>query len=235
MAEEYIAFCEKLWRDWLEHKLFASSFVRKVFDVDAAQEPYLLFETGKNPLVALTTNPGATMWHQCRAAVKARTGPLREEDTYAEAARKLGDFCKTHLTGQARQRIDKLEKLSESLGYEGVMQVEAIPFHSPDLPQKNALLEPIKKAELLGSYAGQLESFLRDKPVVIPQTSNRPEKRSSRWLTWITTVAGLNLSRAEFVPLVWKDTEITGAAWVSGEGVGKPLVLMMGMTTLPAE
>ena len=84
--DDYIAFCEeKLWCAWKQDTL--SMPLR--FDRDAAPEPYLYFGTSSNKLVALTTNPGATMRHQRHAAVRAGTGPLREEDRYAEAALKL--------------------------------------------------------------------------------------------------------------------------------------------------
>jgi hypothetical protein len=240
MSEHYFSFCEELWRGWLDARLTASSFVSKVFDLNAAPEPYVSFGLGAKLLVALTTNPGATMRHQCRAAVQAGVGPLREEDKYSEAAPKLGDFYETHLTGQARHRIAKLRKLSSWLGYEGVLQVEACPFHCPSLPQKNALLEEIAKDELLGRYAEQLRAFLRHKSVLSLQAaptraSLRPETpKSSRWLRWITETAGIDLNNSKFLPLVEKGPKITAAAWLSN----KPpvaLVLMMGGTGLPAD
>jgi len=49
------------------------------------------------------------------------------------------------------------------------MQVEACPFHSSSLPQKNAYLQKIAKDELLVPYAGHLRAFLKDRPVVSPQ------------------------------------------------------------------
>ena len=254
MAEDYyIAFCENLWRGWLGRDLLppppapppaASHFVDRVFDLNAAPEPYLSFGVGAEPpLVALTTNPGATMCHQCREAVRAGNGPLRKDDDFAKAAPKLGRFYETHLTGTARNRIAKLGKLSSLLGYKRVLQVEACPFHSPSLPNKRALLQEIaKKDELLGLYVGHLQAFLRNQPVVSPQAvatrgSLRPETpKSSAWLTKIAEIAGFDLNdHAEFVPLKEKGRKITAAAWVSRDGIRKALVLMMGTTDLPGE
>ena len=97
MREDYIGFCEEeLWRPWRAHELA----VPPPFDPAAAPEPYISFCEGANPLVVLTTNPGATMCHQRRAAVELGGGPLSERDEYAEAARKLGCFYKRELAGR---------------------------------------------------------------------------------------------------------------------------------------
>src|SRR6266566_2838389 len=242
MSDDYIAFCEeKLWCAWKEHRLS----VPPPFDPEAAPEPYLYFGASTKLLVALTTNPGGTMEHQRRIAVLAGGDPLSHKDTYAEAASKIGDFYETHLTGQARQRIAKLRKLSSGLSYEGVMQVELIPFHSPSLPmsKKIALLREAKtdKGGLLGRYVEHLREFLRDRPVVSPQAvatraSLEPETpKSSEWLTWIAEIAGIDLNAADFVSLVEKGPKTTAAAWVSKREPRKALVLMMGMAGLPAD
>jgi hypothetical protein len=240
MAEDYIGFCERLWRDWVQHQVT----VPRVFDRNAAPEPYLCFGVGAEPLVALTTNPGATMPHQRRRRVQAGDGPLCEKDEYAEAARKLGDFYETYLTGHARHRIAKLRMLSTCIGYKGVLQVELFPFHSRSLRMstKNALLNATKtdRGGLLGCYVEHLREFLRDRPVVSPQAvstlaSLRLETpKSFPWLTQVAKVAGLDLNDVEFVPLVEKGSKTTAAAWVAKKGIRKALVLMMGTNNLPA-
>jgi hypothetical protein len=246
MAEDYFSFCEKLWRGWRDHNLSvpplsASRFVRKTFDLNAAPEPYIDFSAGAKPLVALTTNPGATMSHQRRAAVRPDSDQLCEKDNYTEAARKLGEFYQRKLAGRpAGHRIAKLRMLSCCSGYEGVLQVEACPFHSPSLRNKSALLQEIDKDDLLGCYVGHLRTFLQDRPVLSPQAaptrdSLGPEApKSYPWLKWIARTAGLDLNNAEFVTLAKKGSKTTAAAWVSKGRVLKALVLMMGMTGLPA-
>ncbi len=244
MAEAYITFCEKLWRGWwLDHRLrvppfTASDFVCKVlkpFKHNDAPEPYISFGVGAEPLVVLLTNPG-----------KAMSGrPLGKNHKYAKAARKLGFFYQRELAGRpAGDRIAKLQMLSCCLGYEGVLQVEACPFHSRSLPinRKNALLREAKtdRDGLLGHYAGHLRAFLRRKPVLSLQAaptraSLRPETpKSYPWLKWIANTAGLDLHKTSFVPLVKKGSKTTAAAWVSKGRVRKALVLMMGMNGLPA-
>jgi len=240
MAEDYIAFCERLWRDWQDDKV-AASLLPKVFCVDAAPEPYISFDAGAEPLIALTTNPGATMPHQLRAAVRAAAGPFHETDKYADAAPKLGLYYDEKLAHRpAGRRIEKLRKLSSVLGYDGVLQVEVCPFHSRSLPGKTALLQEIDECDLLGRYIEHLRGFLRSRPIVSVQAVSTlsplgPETpKSSAWLMRIAEIAGLDLDASEFVPLVKKDSSATAAAWVSKEQVRVALVLVMGTNNLPA-
>jgi hypothetical protein len=239
MAEDYIAFCEELWRDWLDDRV-AASLLPRVFRLDAAPEPYVSFSAGAKPLVALTTNPGRTMPHQYRASVQAGTDVLCKKDKYAESAPKLGRCYIEKLARRpAGRRIEKLRKLSSVLGYDGLLEVEACPFHSTSLPGKNALLQEISKYELLGRYAEHLRKFLLGRPVVSIQAVSTkaslvPEMPNSPWLAWVADILGLDPS-AEFVSLVNKGSKCTAAAWVSRNGTRSALVLMMGSNNLPSD
>lgn len=232
ITEAYFAFCEsELWRPWIAQRLI----VPLSFDADAAPEPYVSFSSGTTPLVALTTNPGATMPHQTRAAVQIGDGPLSEADEFVEAARKLGRFYEQELAGRpAGRRISGLRNLSCLLGNDGVLQVEACPFHSASLPGKNAFLREAEENELLTRYHEFLARFLRNSPVVIIQASAKPECPTSPWLKWITKLGGLDLNAAEFVPLVGKGSKTTVGAWVSRH-TPKALVLAIGGNNLPGD
>ena len=244
--QDFISFCEELWRGWLASTLDLPSFVHTAFDLGAAPEPYVRFGAGRNPLVALLTNPGYTMCHQCRAAVEAGDGPLSSTVEYSAAARALGRFYERELKGAAAARIAALGKLSSMAGLQGVLQVEVCPFHSRSLPRKRTLLRTIDEGGLLGRYAERLEKFLRRRPVVIVSavSSNRPlgipAVKRNDWLRRLAKIAGLELDRAKCVRLVLKNTgrntKVTAAAVVSFTGVvPKALVLMMGNNILPAE
>jgi hypothetical protein len=240
MQDDYITFCEeKLWCPWKEHS--RDFLVPPPFDSEAAPEPYLYFGARAKRLVVLTTNPGAVMCHQCRATVQAGSGPLSMKDTYAEAARKLGDFYEAHLTGQARHRITKQRRLSSYLGYDSLMQVELIPFHSASLPQKSAVLGQINKRDsLLGCYVELLGKFLVDHPVVIIQAAPARVPLSAKaelspWLRRVAEIAGLDLNAADLVSLAERGPKTTVAAWVSKTEPRKALVLMMGTNNLPRD
>ena len=242
LQETFPEFCDALWQAWLNETIDASPFVRDHFDLDAAPEPFLLFGTGAAPLVALTTNPGeATMREQHRKAVRAGASPLRPTLDYTEAARALGDFYAEQLTGPARRRIDNLRCLAQWAGYDGVLQVEACPFHSRSLPKTAALRREIEADSLLGRYAEHVRAFLRPRPVVIvAAVSSRQPLRAGMELPWWAAfqanLAGMAPARARFWPLVEKELVTTAGAWVSSEaGAPKALVLMMGGNRLPGE
>ena len=123
------------------------------------------------------------------------------------------------------------------------MQVDACPFHSArlPLPKKLALLKTIQEGGLLNSYVEYAREFLRQRPVVTVAalTSQQSLRRGvplNPWLTWKARLAGLDVSRAEFVPILEKNGKVTAAALVGRvQGPSKALVLMMGGNHLPAE
>ncbi|MDA1093572.1 MAG: hypothetical protein O3A25_09940 [Acidobacteria bacterium] len=241
MSDDYYGFCERLWRDWLRGSLDVSAFVRRTFDLDAAPEPYISFDAGPQPLVALTTNPGTTMPHQRRGAVQAAGGPLRPDMTYATAAQELGAFYERELDGPANRRTIALKRLSSMVGLDGVLQVEVCPFHSPSLPNKNALLKAAGTDELIRSYVTHVRSVVRAQPVVVvsavaTRASLAHDTSLSPWVTWIAGLAGLDPSGASFVPLVVKGAKTTCGAFVGlSGGAPKALVLMMGSNQLPGK
>jgi hypothetical protein len=237
----FISFCESLWRAWLNATLDLPGLPGTLFDLDAAPEPYLSFGSGRKPLIALTTNPGATMAHQRLEAVRAGSGPLGAAMDYATAARALAAYYERELGGAARNRIAAMRRLASLLDADGVLQVEVSPFHSRSLPKKSALLKTIVGGGWLADYAEHLRTFLRPRPVLLLSAVStnvllQPSLTLSPWLQWKASIAGLRLERADFVPLVTKGTKTTAAGLLSLEGnVPKALVLMMGGNHLPAE
>lgn len=241
MAEDFIQLCETLWRDWLAESLDVSSFVDATFDMNAAPEPYVSFDAGRRPLIALTTNPGMTMPHQLRSHVQQGNGPLNRGMDYAKAARILGSFYKQELSpsNPAKHRITKLLNLSSLLGAEGVLQIDVCPFHSPTMPKKLALIRESAQHGLLARYVEAVQGYIAAQSVVVvsavgTQKSLRPGMKVSPWLAWLSIIAGLDLKHASFVRLVSRDAKTTCGAFVSsGSGVMKAHVLMMGSNNLP--
>jgi hypothetical protein len=238
---DYKSFCEELWRSWLNETLELSPLLRAEFDVDSAPEPWLTFDGGAVPLVALTTNPGTTMTHQRREAIRSGQSFINGSSGYQIAAEALARFYSMELHGPARTRIDSLVRLSALAGYKGLLQVECCPFHSARLPNKRGLIRESKGNGLLATYFCHLRQFLTERPVVaISAVSSRVplsagSVRSSEWLAWQTNLMGLDPDRATLIPLVSKGTKTTAAVLVSVVmGTPKALVLMMGGNHLPA-
>lgn len=241
MSEGFLQFCETLWQSWLEDRLSASPFAGHPFDLDAAPEPYLLFGSSKNALVALTTNPGKSMSHQRRDTVLAGEGPVNARMSYAMAAAAFGAFYEKNLKGPARRRIADLRLLAGSAGFDGIVQVEACPFHSRSFPTKGAFLRSLPGDAMLSGYVAHLREFLRDRPVLVisaisSATSLSAEVHLSPWLSWQVDLVGLDRPRSEFLPLIERGGKVTSAALISGSGAEtKTLALMMGGNHLPGE
>lgn len=240
MAEPYLVLCERWWQSWLAGTPPASPAVRRQFDVDAAPEPYLPFDPGADPLVVLTTNPGATMPHQRRDEILAGGSVVTPSMRYAEAAEALSRFYVAHLRGPAAHRIAAQQALARESGYSGVLQVECCPWHSAQLPGKTGIAELLARDPDLAAYAEALRGFLAARPVLaISAVSSRatlasPDLELSPWLRWQRDFLDLRQDRAELVPLVRKAGRVTAAALVDRRGPGvKALVLMMGGNHLP--
>ncbi|MFG0252770.1 MAG: hypothetical protein ACF8NJ_07860 [Phycisphaerales bacterium JB038] len=212
-----------------------------MFDLAAMPEPYLDFEAGDRPLVVLTTNPGGPMAHQLRSAYQAGRGPVKLGMTYREAARALAIHYIDVLVGTAAgRRIEALRDLAAEGGFDGVLQVECIPWHSRDLPNKSRLLGLISREQWLRKYLAQLKDLVRSAPAMaVSAVSSRidledPTAPLSPWLSWQLSVLGIERAAARIVPLVRKGSRVTGVALVQRvEGANKALVLMMGSNNLP--
>jgi hypothetical protein len=210
-----------------------------MFNLEAAPEPYVDFGAGTNPLVELLTNPGYVLPEQLRGTVESGGGPINSSMDYATVAKAFGEFYRRELRGAAAHRIDAIRLLSEQLGLDGVLQVDACPFHSASLPNKGAVLRIIRAGGLLGRYAATLKEFLRPRPVLsLAAVSSahplQPPVVLTDWARWQAQLAGIDVEHAEFVPLVRKGTATTVAARISKTaGVPKGLVLMMGGNRLP--
>jgi len=251
----YGSFCDRLWLDWLADRLPASAFGGGEFDRKSAPEPWLEFRAGSNPLVAVTTNPGGSMDHQSHAAVVGRTSPIiKPSQTYREATEGLGHFYETSLekASPARHRIKAFVRLAESAGYEGLLQVEACPFHSAKLPNKQKLVRAVESNSnsLLREYAEHLRAFLASHHVVglsaisstasLTAAGTQQAMGSSVWLPWFATLIGLDPRQATHIELTRKGegqaAMVSAAALVATvNGRRKALVLMMGGNRLPGE
>lgn len=236
--DPYLQFCDQLWRDWLDGKIQVPDMMYRMFELDAAPEPYIPFRAGLRPLVALTTNPGWVMSHQTRAAVEAGRGPLASSMDYSAASKVLGEFYLTNLPAPAARRVAALGSLSALLGFDGVLEVESCPFHSRSVRNKAALLRVIEAGGLLGKYVRLLEDFLKKRTVVVlsaVSTRHRMPERLTAWARFQAHLAGMDLNQAQFIGLPNAEHRVTAGGLISGFTEGtKILVLMMGGNHLPA-
>lgn len=234
-GDAYQDRCEEIWAQWLEGHVPGSSVLKKRFDLDAAPEPYLWFEEGADPLVVVTTNPGATMDHQRRPKVIGGESFLHPGLSYSEAAAALGAFYKRELTDAAKRRIDAQGEISNQAGFDGLLQVECIPWHSASLSGKESVIQALTAEPAFQTYVKPLREFLFRQPTIaLSAVSTRSpigigSIQKSVWLKWQTDLMNLRLDKAVFLPLVRKEEKVTSGAVIDRTGGAvKAMVLMMG-------
>ena len=165
------------------------------------------------PVARCRFNEGRLFW--------SGAGPITAAMDYASASAALGLHYQESLRRRpAGRRIQTLLKLATFASADGVLQVEACPFHSPSLPNKNALPVAFEADRLLSQYIVHLREFLRERSIVIVSgiaTANSlaAQTRLSPLLVWQAELAGMNLAAASFLPLVRKDSKTTCAAFLS--------------------
>jgi hypothetical protein len=240
MNKEFENYCEELWKQWRDESIELPSYIKAEFQTDYLPEPYLSFKPGKNPLYILTTNPGQGMPEQHRDNINSRSSIVSPTMSYKEIASTMGDFYLTNLKGAAKTRIDSIIALSQKAGFDGVVQIEACPFHSGYLPKKNALLKQYSIEPLLSKYGNLVKSVLSErsviavsavgttKPITITSISSRA------WLKWQADLIGFNIDKANIIALTEKPKKITSAFLYSeNKNSVNGLVLMMGSNNLP--
>lgn len=237
---DFLEHAEGLWREWLGGPPEVAPGLAPLFEHEACPEPYLDFEAGINPLVVVTTNPGAAMPHQMRAAILEGRSPAHPSMSYAQVARAMAAFYRENLRGTAARRIGALKEIAEASGYKGVLQVECCPWHSPSLPGKTRLLRLLLSDTDFVAYEAALGEFVRDRPtLVVSSVSSRARLERGRlelspWLKWQVEVLGLSSHPWSVAPLVWRNGRATAAVLVAApHGQLKALLLMMGSNNLP--
>lgn len=254
MFGEYGSFCDQMWGDWLAGRIPASVFSEGRFNLESAPEPWLEFKSGKEPLVAVTTNPGCSMEFQSRNAITSGLSPIRPIPLYRDATEGLGKYYEAIISRghAAHRRIKSLLKLAENADYDGLLQVEAFPFHSPSLPDKNKLLHALESRsnDYLFNYTEHLRAFLKTQHVVgisavasaVSLTAIGAQGAINRsiWLQWFSGLLGINPGNASHVELIRKNSKnksvVTAAALLEEvDGKIKVIVLMMGGNHLPSK
>jgi hypothetical protein len=203
----FFEHCETIIRDWWKGDLAPSP----VFQMDHIPEPYLLFGSTERPLVFVTLNPGGGFEAQTREAIARFDSPVARELPYRENARRLARYYRypNVINDNARHRIEAMLSFAGRLGFSGVLQLEAIPFHSSALagPELSKLTQRRDVAE----YQTKLRSFLREPPCAVAiSAAKAPFARSTK----VRYFADLfNLDLGSFSSIVLK-------SGVSGPTVG---------------
>jgi hypothetical protein len=233
-ANYYVKFCDDLFQNWLQHQFKDDAILSLFFQMDYAPEPYFTLKEGKNPLYMLLTNPGSGMDFQHISHYKD-SNYQKFSDSLAHVYTSY-DFKNGKGSNPAYRRLMKSIDFAKFLGYDGVINIETIPFHSPNL-DKNMALKAIQQSKTLLSYQEQLKSFLFDIPVLIVSACNSNESisidtiKKSRWLSYQCELAGIIIEKLEMKPLTKKNEKVSSALFKNDT---KHIVLMMGSNNLPS-
>lgn len=209
----YFNFCQDLYSNWNNCTLNYDPALESFFDLNALPEPYLSFKSLENPLYFLTTNPGGVMEFQKRDNFNY------SDELYSDLAHKLGERYLLNLDKigtQAVTRIKRMIQLSELVKKSGVIQVEAIPYHSKNFNNKSAFLKCLTDFTLI-AYINHLKDHLTDKPVLSIQAGSPDLNRikSNDWILFLCDTMNLDIDKAHMYPIKVKtDGKVTiGMLW----------------------
>ena len=232
-THDYYPFCDLLHQKWFDKTLQYEDELKELFEVDYSPEPYFVLKKGSNPLFMLLTNPGAGMDFQKhenfeKSDYKAFSNILADIYT-SEQFKKDGG-------ANAHRRLIKSIAWADHLGYNSVVNIETIPFHSPSLNKKKALAT-ISRSWILIRYQEVLKRFLLDKPVLIVAACSSKSSitlntlKSSKWLMYQAELANICLENLKFKELTKKNDKVTSALFSDHN---KYIVLTMGSNNLPS-
>lgn len=228
-TNNYISYCDSLHKSWYDGAFISDADLNSQFQMEYSPEPYFRVEDGNNPLYMLLTNPGSGMDFQHRSNFKF--------SNYSKFSETLSHvYLSNFFKNNAKRRLKNSIQITKELGYEGLINIETIPFHSPSLNKTNAL-KLISSNRTLSRYTTLLSEFLIDKPILIVSACESRSSVSistilkSNWLRFKLEIAGIKAEDLTMRPLTFKGEKITSAIFNHKH---KHLVLMMGTNNLPS-
>jgi hypothetical protein len=232
MTPEFKDYCERLFAAWRIDPTLQEPELGPLFQMEYAPEPYFEIRKGKQPLHMLLTNPGAAMEFQHRSNLPndyLSFAAISQTVYLSEGFRREGG-------ANAYRRLMKSLAFAEYLGFDGLINVETIPFHSANLSKQKALTLSCS-SPVLGRYQQELKAELIAQPVLMVAACGSKESIStstltqSAWLAFQMDVAGINPDELELEPLTRKGEKVTSALL---RGSNKYIVLTMGSNNLPS-
>jgi hypothetical protein len=230
---EYLKFCDVFHQEWKKHQFKEDAVLSNLFQLEFSPEPYFILKNGNNPLFVLLTNPGSGMDFQHIDNHK--------EVNYNKFQEILGTIYTSETfrnekgAAPAYRRLIKSIEFAQKLGYNGVVNIETIPFHSETLSKSKAL-KAIKESWVLFAYQNALKVYLKEKATLIVSACGSNATISintiskSKWLTYQCDLAGIPLEQLNMKPLTTKNNKISSALF---SHQNKHIVLMMGSNNLP--
>lgn len=231
---DYISLCKKLYNDWKNDEFKEDKTLNSLFQMDYSPEPYFMLKNGKNPLYIVLTNPGKGMDFQHISQHKKID--FNSFTSILSTVYTSDAFKNEKGSRPAYRRLMKSIDFAYHLGFDGVINIETIPFHSEKLSKSKAL-KTIQESFILTTYQNALKIYLREKPVLIVAACSATESISkktiinSEWLKYQCDLASIPINELNIKPLTTKNNKITSALL---SHLNKNIVLMMGSNNLPS-
>lgn len=240
--KQFEKYCEEIFQQWYSNSLGVEG--GQTFDLEYCPEPYFTIEEGDKPLYVLNTNPGNGQGFQKREHI---ANHLEEPITYKKV---IAYFSKYYLENkfyskafkrnfiQANSRNKRILAFAEQFGYNGVVAVETIPFHSKYFPNKINILNNTYLKPIYSKYYKTLKNALRDKPVLIIGAIRSDVSISANtvfdneWRNFQMQIANMQIRDGRILEASYKDDGKVSSAIIIN--ANKYLSVQMGNNNLPS-
>ena len=140
------------------------------------------------------------------------------------------------LKGAPRANIKAMKRIGAAMGRTGILQVEMVPWHSPNLSDKERVIAKLSKHALFMSYRSALENLIRACPLVLSWSAGLPALRAGAGVEFKATAMGLDLASANILEIARTERGISQALlWSKDLSRTKGIFVTQGSANLPAD
>jgi len=230
-----------MWKLWIKKQDIQDPIIEKSFEPKYCSEPYLRFtkeeDETSDSIYFLTTNPGAGFDLQERKNILENKSMIKSDESYYSNAKNLADYYIKELISGSKARIKHMEYLAKICGYDNFIQVETIPYHSENLPEKSKLVRLVRNGNnKISEYIEITKEYLMDKNVISIQAGNcRDIKKMSDWSKLQCEIIGLDIDKSECISTIKNEKKKdTGCLYIERKNnFIKALSLRAGANDLP--
>lgn len=245
---DFFEFSEKMFEQFLDGTLELIPGCDSNLSWQHCPEPYVWIgetsQVSEPYLCFLQINPGQPFEFQHLSNIRQnQNNPISHDKSWRENASVMGklysdDRNPLGINRHSISRFQKVKKIADLMGLNGVLCVEGIPLHSKNF-NAHKFNPNIMQVSWLEEYSGVLTAFLRDKTVLMidaPGNPNEPSQgrnRTVQWRRWRAEIAGINIDRVDKVKGFGGPTQ---TLWTARNLYpAKALYLVKGSLSLPAE
>lgn len=236
LLRQYQEASQAVYESWCNGT--ADEVLPHIFEAQYLPEPYLDFgfSQDENFCVFLTTNPGKGSDVQLREGVEKLCGgsvPIE----YHPLARTMACHYDggNSINNAARANIEAMKGIASAMGRTGLLQVEMVPWHSPNLPDKDGAVAELSESALFMNYRTALERLIRACPLVLSWSAGFPARRTGTGVDFKANAMGFDLASANILELSRTDRGISQALlWTRDSTTIRGLFVRQGSANLPA-